>query len=159
MNFYKTWQGIKSETTCSFTVLPSSHQPQSLSETSSPLCAAPPPPLLHDNGTGSSPGNGLFMSCVIKKMYSRLIACPLSSHLCFCTKPADEQQRERVPAPTSSQIPHQLLFVKVSSRGIPLESWGNRLGSVSLLVVLMVCLSSHSLLSFNVFFNLTHLRT
>lgn len=115
MNFYQTWQGNKSGAPCSLTVLPSAHQPQCLSGTSSPLSAPPPPPLLHDNGTGSSPGNGPFMSCVIKKMYSRLIARPLSSHLCFSAQPADERQRERVPVPTPSQIPHRLLFVRVSS--------------------------------------------
>lgn len=106
-----------------------------LSGTSSPLSATPPPPLLHDNSTGSCPGNRPFMSCVIKKMYSRLIARPLSSHLCFSAQPADERQRERVPVATPSKIPHRLLFVRVSSRGIPLESWGNRPGSAFLLVV------------------------
>lgn len=135
MNFYKTWQDNKSGAPCSFTILPSSHQPQCLSGTSSPLSATPPPLLLHDNSTGSSPGNGPFISCVIKKMYSRLIARPLSSHLCFSAEPADERQRERVPVATPSQIPHRLLFVRVSSRGIPLESWGNRLGSAFLLVI------------------------
>lgn len=111
----------------------SPHQPQRLSRTSTRPPPIPAPPALHDNGTGSSPGNRPFISCVIKKMYSPPSHSPSTfSHLCFSAEPVDERQRERAVPALSRSLTHW--FCKSFSRGIPLESWGNRLGALFICV-------------------------
>lgn len=92
----------------------SPNQPHSLSRTSkrpSPITA--PPSALHDNGTGSYPGNRPFISCVIKKMYFPRL---FSVHFFFFYIFVDKLQLTRaVRAPSRSFT--DLGFVRLS----PLE--------------------------------------
>lgn len=59
---------------------PSVHSPHPaliLGKTSWGPTPIPIPLGLHNNGTGSYPGNWPFISCVIKKMYFPSLFCPL----------------------------------------------------------------------------------